>query len=96
VSVVETQTFRLPAGADPAALLASDKRVQTELVPNQPGFIRRTTARRGDAWLVVTLWGSEDAAAAFGTLAGGHPVQAEFLSHLEPGSLEVHRYETLD
>ena len=96
MSIVETQTFRLAPGADVTDFLASDKRVQTELVPNRPGFVRRTTAHRGEAWLVVTLWGSEDAAAAFEEVADGHPVQTEFLSHLEPDSISVHRYETLD
>jgi hypothetical protein len=96
MSIVETQTFRLVAGTDVTGFLASDKRVQTELVPNQPGFVRRTTARAGEAWLVVTLWGTRGDAAAFDDVAAGDPVQAEFLAHLEPGSLNVQRYETLD
>ena len=96
MSIVETQTFRLVAGTDVTDFLASDKRVQTELVPNQPGFVRRTTARAGEVWLVVTLWGTQGAAIAFDDLAGVDPVQAQFLAHLAPGSLSVQRYETLD
>ena len=65
MSVVEVTTFRLSKETDVGSFLAIDKRVQTELVPNRPGFMRRTTARRDADWLVVTLWASEEAAAAF-------------------------------
>jgi hypothetical protein len=96
VSIVETTTFRLAPGVDEGAFLAADKRVQTELVPTQPGFVRRTTAHRGNDWLVVTLWWSEAQAAAFEAMAAGHPAQAEFDAMLEPGSLVRRRFETLD
>ena len=56
MSIVEVTTFRLAEGVTDESFLALDHRVQTELVPNQPGFLRRTTARHGDDWLVVTLW----------------------------------------
>ena len=51
--IIEHRTFRLAAGSDEAAFLAADRRVQTEVVPFQHGFIRRTTARNDDGrWLV--------------------------------------------
>jgi hypothetical protein len=96
MSVVETTTFRLVAGTKEDEFLASDRRVQNELVPNQPGFMRRTTARRGEEWLVVTLWYSEQNAFDCAAVATGHPVQLEFESHIEPGSITTSRYETLD
>lgn len=96
MSVVEVTTFRLAARADEPGFLAIDKRVQTELVPNQEGFMRRTTARRGAGWLVVTLWASEEAAAAFADRVAHEPVWADFTGALEPGSLATSRYETLD
>ncbi len=96
MSIVEITTFRLADGADEAAFLAADKLVQTELVPNQPGFIRRTTAHRGRGFVVVTLWGSETDAAAFATVAQGHPVQAAFESHVDADSMLTSRYDTLD
>jgi heme-degrading monooxygenase HmoA len=96
MSIVETTTFRLHAGTDQAAFLALDRRVQTELIPNQPGFVRRTTAFRGDDWVVVTLWGSEADAAAFESVAAGDAIQAQFDALVEPGSLQRHRYDTLD
>jgi heme-degrading monooxygenase HmoA len=96
MSVVEVSTFRLAAGTNDEVFLALDRRVQTEVVPNQPGFMRRTTARRGDTWLVVTLWATEEAAAAFDGVANGDPVQMEFDGHLEVGSVSTHRFDTLD
>jgi heme-degrading monooxygenase HmoA len=96
MSIVEITTFRLAPGASEDGFLALDRRVQTELVPNQPGFLRRTTTRRGEDWLVVTLWASEAAAAAFEDVANGEPVQIEYDGHLEVGSVTTARYDTLD
>jgi heme-degrading monooxygenase HmoA len=96
VSIVEITTFRLADGVSDDAFLALDKRIQTELVPNQRGFLRRTTARHGEDWLVVTLWSSDADAAAFQRAAQGQPLQAEFEHAVEAGTLHLTRYTTLD
>jgi heme-degrading monooxygenase HmoA len=96
MSVVEITIFRLAAGTDVTSFLALDKRVQTELVPNQPGFLRRTTAHREADWLVVTLWASEETAAAFAALSANDPLRAAFESSMEAESLSTARYSTLD
>ncbi len=96
MSIVEVTTFRLAEGVRDESFLALDRRVQTELVPNQPGFMRRTTARHGGDWLVVTLWASDDDAAAFQRAVEGHPLQVEFEQAAEAGTLHLARYETLD
>jgi heme-degrading monooxygenase HmoA len=96
VSIVEVTTFRLAEGVTDESFLALDRRLQTELVPNQPGFLRRTTARQGDSWLVVTLWSTEEDAVAFQRVAEAHPLQAEFEHAAEPGSLRRDLYATLD
>ena len=96
MSIVEVTTFRLAEGIGDNAFLALDKRIQTELVPNQPGFLRRTTARHGEDWLVVTLWASDADAAAFQRAAGAHRLQAEFERAVEAGTLHLTRYATLD
>jgi heme-degrading monooxygenase HmoA len=96
VSIVEISTFRLAQGVTDESFLALDRRVQTELVPNQPGFMRRTTARHGDDWLVVTLWSTDDAAAAFQRAVGGHPHQVAFEHALQAGTFHLARYTTLD
>jgi heme-degrading monooxygenase HmoA len=96
MSIVEVTTFMLAEGVSDESFLALDKRLQTELVPNRPGFLRRTTARHGDEWLVVTLWFTEDAAAAFARETENDPLQAEFGRAVEAGSLHSTRFTTLD
>ena len=96
MSIVEITTFRLAEGVTDASFLALDRRLQTELVPNQPGFLRRTTARHGDDWLVVTLWSTEDAAGAFLRAVEADPLQVEFEHAVEAGSFHLDRYATLD
>ncbi len=96
MSIVEITTFRLAEGVSDESFLALDRRIQTELVPNQPGFLRRTTARHGGEWLVVTLWASADDAAAYQKAVEGNPVQVEFEQATEAGTLHLARYSTLD
>jgi heme-degrading monooxygenase HmoA len=94
--LVETTTFALVPWADEQAFRRADRRVQIELIPNQPGFLRRTTARSADGWLVLTLWASLADAQAFAAVAVGHEVQLEFERHLQPESVVTRHYETLD
>ena len=96
MSVVEVTTFRLAEGVSDESFLALDKRIQTELIPNRSGFLRRTTARHGGEWLVLTLWWSEDDAAAFSRETEDDPLQMEFAQAVEAGSLHLTRFETLD
>jgi heme-degrading monooxygenase HmoA len=96
VSIVEITTFRLAEGVTDGSFLDLDRRIQTELVPNRPGFLRRTTARHGDDWAVVTLWASDDQAAAYQRAVAGEPLQAEFERAVEAGSFHLTRYTTLD
>jgi heme-degrading monooxygenase HmoA len=96
VSIVEITTFRLAEGVTDDSFLALDRRIQTELVPNQPGFVRRTTARHGDDWLVVTLWSTEDAAAGYQRAVEGDQLQVAFEQAVEAGTFHLARYVTLD
>ncbi len=96
MSIVEITVFRLAEGVADQSFLDLDRRIQTELVPNQAGFIRRTTARHGEDWLVVTLWASDADAAAYQRAVAGHPVQVEFEDAVEAGTLHLTRYTTLD
>ena len=51
MAVIETMTFRLRLGVDEAEFLGVDKRLQSEFAYQQPGLVRRTTARSDDgAW----------------------------------------------
>jgi hypothetical protein len=94
--IVEVTTFGLAPGVTDEAFLAADRRVQTEVVPNQRGFLRRTTARRGVHWLVVTLWATDADAAFFEAVAATLPVHQEFEALCDPASRTTSRYETLD
>ena len=95
--VIEITTFRLAGGASEADFLLADKRVQTEVVPHHAGFARRTTARSDDgSWGVVTLWWSVDDGIASRALADSHPAQSEFDALVDPSSVTVARYTTLD
>lgn len=97
MSVIENLTFRLAAGSDEGAFLEADRRVQSELVPNLAGFMRRTTARGEDGdWLVVTVWGSNADAEACSRLAAGDPVATAFNAFLDQDTIAIRRYATLD
>ncbi|CAN5783196.1 hypothetical protein BH24ACT3_BH24ACT3_04080 [soil metagenome] len=94
--MIEILTFRLASGDHEAAFLDADRRVQIEAVPNQPGFLRRTTARSNDGeWVVVTLWASADDADRYEATAD-HPAMVAFEALLEPATIQTKRYETLD
>lgn len=95
--MIEVQTFRLAAGTDLDSFLAADRRVQEEVVNNERGFVRRTTARDGDGeWVVTVLWDSEADADAAPTRGAGHPATAAFARCIDSSSLRIHRYESLD
>ena len=97
MSIVEVTTFRLAEGVTDESFLALDRRLQTELVPNQPGFLRRTTARHGDDWLVVTLWSTEDAAGAFQRSRRGASAPGRVRARTSrPARFHLDRYATLD
>jgi hypothetical protein len=96
MSIVEVTTFRLREGFSDESFLALDKRLQTELVYSRPGIVRRTTARHGEDWLVVTLWATEGDAAAFQRAAEGDPLQTQYEEAVEAGTLHLTRYTTLD
>jgi hypothetical protein len=97
MSVIEIHTFRLAPGADETAFLEADRAVQTDFIPNLPGFIRRTTARGRDGeWLVLTLWGWSDAADDAASLAAGHDATKAFAALVDSDSVVVQRFTTLD
>jgi hypothetical protein len=100
MAVIETMTFRLLVGADEEAFLAVDKRLQSEFAYQQPGLLRRTTARGvGDCsgeWVVIDLWArAEDADACAGRW-DADPLVDQFMSHVDRSTVEVRRYADLD
>jgi hypothetical protein len=97
MAMLETATFRLAPGVDEAAFLDADSRVQTEFVYQQPGLVRRTTARGRDGdWIVIVLWASDADADAAAARAPGDEAAVAFTACLDPGSVRTARYALLD
>ncbi len=93
-------TFRLVDGAEDAAFLAVDKRLQSDFAYRQPGLLRRTTGRgqgeRAGEWIVIDLWYSAEDADNSATRWDDDPTALEFMSFVDSSSLEVRRYTDLD
>ncbi len=100
MALMQVMTFRLVAGADEAAFVEADKRVQPEFAYQQPGLVRRTTARgdgaRRGEWITIGLWRSADDVDAAGGRWGDDPSAQALMSFVDPGSVEVRRYTDLD
>ena len=94
--IVELLTFRLRPEVSEDEVRAREARVYEEFAMQQPGIIRRTTARSVDGeWLVVQLWGDLAAAEAADRVAGAHPAVAALHELADPSSLSSRRYEDL-
>jgi hypothetical protein len=97
MSVIETTTFRLATDTDDAVFLDADRRVQTEFVYQQPGVVRRTTARdQNGEWIVVVLWRSENDADAAARLSESDDATSELNALVDKTTIQVRRYSTLD
>jgi hypothetical protein len=95
--VIEITRFRLKDGADEAAFLQADRRVQTEFAYQQPGLARRTTARHDDGeWIVIDVWRSGDDADECARRWDDDPIVAEFMALIDESSVVNRRFETLD
>ncbi len=88
--------FRLADGADEAGFLAADKALQADFAYQQPGLLRRTTARApGGEWLVIDLWRSEADADACAGRWDDDPVAQAFMAFVDRASVRTARYEEL-
>ena len=95
--VIEVMAFRLAAGAGEAEFLAADREVQTGFAYQQPGMVRRTTARgAGGGWIVIDLWQSEADADACAARWDDDPLPRRFMALVDPDSVRTARYTTLD
>ena len=93
MAVIEVATFTLARDED--AFLAADKQMQTDFAYQQPGCVRRTTARGDDGhWLVLTMW-VDNAAADAARAAEGDPIATDFWAHVAPQSISRQRFEPL-
>ena len=91
--VLEVTTFRLLADVDDETFLARDKAVQTEVFPNTPGYLRRTTAKSADGeWLVVVLWWGEVEIDEFNARILNNNAQMEFDELIDRSTIRSKRY----
>jgi hypothetical protein len=94
--VIEIMRFRLPPDGDEAAFLAADRRVQEEFIYQQPGLLRRTTARgENGGWIMIALWRSSADADACEARAERNELTQAFWALLDSSSLSVERYQEL-
>ena len=89
--------FRLPPGSDEAEFLAADRRIQEEFVYQQPGLLRRTTARGEDGgWIMIALWRSSADADACEARAEHDEVMRAHGALMDRSSISVERFQELD
>ncbi len=93
MAVVEIVTLRLRDGASDAQFLAANRRVESEHVERQPGFVSRQTARGDNGeWLVVVHWASRAAAEASMASFAAAPATADFMAVIDASSMNMKRY----
>jgi hypothetical protein len=94
--VIEIMRFRLRPGGDEGAFLAADRRVQEDFAYQQPGLLRRTTARGADgSWIVIDLWRSAADADACDARWERDPLAQAFMALIDRQSVTVERYQPL-
>ncbi len=95
--MIEILSFRLAEGASEEEFLRADKAVQEDFAYQQPGLLRRTTARGADgAWAVIDLWASAAAADACESRWGADPVAQKMMALVDRESVRVERYHERD
>ena len=87
--------FRLLPGSRDTDFLAVDQRLQTEFAYQQPGLLRRTTARSKDGeWLVTDYWRSDHDADACAEQWEHNEIAHSFMDFIERSSVRVQRFST--
>lgn len=95
--MIEIMRFRLRPDADEESFRTLEARVQTELVYQQPGLLRRTVAKSADGeWIVIEIWLTEGHAGAFAADREGAPLYTRYLSHIDSSTVWTNRYSTFD
>lgn len=91
--MIEILAFNLVDGTDEEQFVLADKRVQSEFAYQQPGLMRRTTARSEDGgWMVIDLWRSAADADAADAKWGEDEAAAEFMSFVDRTTMRSKRY----
>jgi hypothetical protein len=94
-AVIEITRFRPRPGVKEADLQRADKSVQEDFAYQQPGLLRRTTAKSGQGWVVIALWRSHADADAASARWENDPVAQGFVELIERDSVRSERYDEL-
>lgn len=95
--MIEILRFRLAAETAEEDFTRADKALQEDFAYQQPGLLRRTTAKADDGtWIVIDLWRSASDADACEARWASDPVAQEFMRHVDPDSVTTERYTQFD
>ncbi len=94
--MIEMTRFHLTAGVEEGEFLLADRAVQEDFAYQQPGLLRRTTARGGGSWIVIDLWRSAEDADACEAIWGDDPVTQRFMSLVDEATVSSERYTERD
>lgn len=88
-TTLETATFRLLPGTDPAAFMAAAAATAPALA-RQPGFCDRRLIRRDDGrWTDLVAWSDPAAAQAGAAAIMAEPAFGPFMACIDPEGLEM-------
>jgi hypothetical protein len=88
--------FRLRAETSENDFLATDRRLQTDFAYQQPGLLRRTTARSNNGqWLVIDYWRTEADADACAERWEQDQIAQSFMDLIDRTSIRVERFWTI-
>ena len=91
--MITLRTFRLADKAVEADFLEADTRMQEDFAYQQPGLLRRTTAKNLEGeWLILELWSSPEAVDGAEARSREDPVAQAFLAFVDPSTMRSSRY----
>lgn len=93
-SVIEVVTFNLKPGVTAEEFAPIDKRVETQHVSKQPGFISRESAAgsNGERVAIVHWRSIKDAEASMASFEKA-PAAAEFMTKIDAATMSMKRYQ---
>ena len=90
-------TFHLRPEVDEDDFLLADRAVQQAFAYQQPGLMRRTTARGSNgSWVVVDVWRSAEDSDASERNWDADPVAQKLMSLIDRDTFSSERYHELD
>ena len=97
IRVIEITRFRLASGVREVDFLTADREVQEDFAYQQPGLMRRTTARDDEGnWIVIDVWRSDSDADECSTRWENDPTVQRFMALVDVRTISNERYAQLD